>query len=89
MNGTGFTIRIGKATSSIRKGRFEDVTVTIMDEHDGGIDTLLLDVRNKLLDHIHIAGGQDIPLLVGHTSAVQRGLSGIGARGILGSPYLG
>jgi hypothetical protein len=67
----------------------EDVTVTVMDEHDGGVDTLLLDVRDKLLDHISIVGGQDIPLLVGHTTSVQRGLSGISERGILGSPHLG
>jgi hypothetical protein len=66
----------------------EDVTVNVMDEHDGGVDTLLLDVRDKLLDHISIVGGQDIPLPIGHTTSVQRGLSGISERGILGSPNL-
>jgi hypothetical protein len=77
-----------KATESSKKGRLEDVTVTIMDEHDGGVDTLLLNVRNKLLDNILFVGGQDIPLLVGYIAPVQCGLSGIGKRGILGSPHL-
>lgn len=66
----------------------EDVTVTVMDEYDVRVDTLLLNVWHKLLDNIHFVGGQDIPLLVGRIAPVQCGLSGIGKRGILGSPHL-
>lgn len=80
---------IEEATESSEKGRLEDVTVTVMDEYDVRVDTLLLNVWHKLLDHIHFVGGQDIPLLVGHIAPVKRGLSGTSERGILGSPHLG
>jgi hypothetical protein len=81
-------LNIEKATESSEKRRLEDVTVTVMDEYDVRFDTLLLNVWHKLLDNIHFVGGQDIPLLVGHIAPVQFGLSGIGKRGILGSPHL-
>jgi hypothetical protein len=81
-------LNIEKATESSEKGRLEDVTVTVMDEYDVRVDTLLLNVWYKLLDNILFVGGQDIPLLVGRIAPVQCGLSGIGKRGILGSPHL-
>lgn len=81
-------MNVEKATESSKKGRLEDVTVTVVDEYDVRVDTLLLNVWYKLLDNIHFVGGQDIPLLVGHIAPVQCGLSGIGKRGILGSPHL-
>jgi hypothetical protein len=55
-----------------------------MDEYDGRVDSLLLDVGNQRLDYFLFAAGQDISFLDWRHTLGQLSLSGIGKGSSLG-----